>query len=750
MNINEKNSENEKIYEISESSKLTNDKDKISMNLSKIITNTNFKINIVYIIIIFLIIIIFFLFLLSKGNFWLSSLIKNFNKKENQSDLYTNKWIVMTTSKAPKNYFEKLLNIISKDTWNILVIERGKKNKAKSWKKFIKENKIKSNNTFNKIIYLSLKDQKKLNYRTTELIPKDSYARKNIGYLYAIEHGAEEIFDIDDNIIFGNRLINTNITGFRLYYTNNISHMINPYIYYGRPDIWPRGFRYRDININDSNIFYTTMENRLLCKPLIFNGILKNLDLDSIFLQTKENIYDQNKMINIHFSYPLFYIPGNYAPINSKNTLFLYDVFPALALPISVSERVCDIWRGYLAQRYIWGYNRVIMYQNSDASFKEKISNVSLNLEKEKDLFFKIEKLLNCLDSDIEEKNIKNPRIFFIKLIEILVKNKILDKNDLNMFKAFLKDLESFGFKYKSDYKIKIDSNVNNYINTNPEFQFYIPSIPNINTFPKLNPNINLLKHYNINKKYDGILLIINYNYEFLTSLNNFLTNLYEPYFPNIVFISPGENETNYMSNSDNIILCPESHMGYYSYYCMKKVYEKYPSYKGYLFTMDDAFIKVWELDNLNFDIPWILTFCYLKTKIWFDSNDREELLLERNKNWQKNLRIFFNGNVIGHGISDFYYLPNYFIPDFIEVAKEFYNYTVFLEQAVPSIYGILMKPKYQYIYFIGLWKGEREKWKKYLYTSHSQIVVHPIKFSDKNCQNEIVKYIEFKKAYNY
>jgi hypothetical protein len=353
---------------------------------------------------------------------------------------------------------------------------------------------------------------------------------------------------------------------------------------------------------------------------------------------------------------------------------------------------------------------------------------------------------------DINETNINNPGMFFIKLIEILVENNILDENDLKMYKAFLNDLDSFGYKYKPDYKIKINSEVNNYINTNPEFQFYIPSIQNINPFPKLNPNITLLKHYNLNKKYDDILLIINYNYEFLTSLNDFLTKLYEQYFPNIVFISPGKNlnESNNTNISHNIILCPESHMGYYSYYCIKRVYKKYPSYKGYLFVMDDAFIKVWELDNLIFDIPWILTFCYKKTKIWFDSNDREELLLERNKNWQKNLRIFFNGNVIGHGISDFFYLPNYFVPDFIELAKVFYNYTVFLEQAVPSIYGIIMKPKYQYIFFLALWKDDRKKWKKYLYTADKQIVVHPIKFSDKDCQEEVVKYIEIKKAEDY
>ena len=165
---------------------------------------------------------------------------------------------------------------------------------------------------------------------------------------------------------------------------------------------------------------------------------------------------------------------------------------------------------------------------------------------------------------------------------------------------------------------------------------------------------------------------------------------------------------------------------------------------------MDDAYIKVWELINLNFDIPWILTFCYVKTKIWLKSNDREELLLSRNKKWKNNLKIFFNGDVIGHGISDFFYLPNYFLPDFIEVAEEFYKYEVFLEQAVPSIYGIILKPLYQYIDFTGLWNDDRKNWKNYLYTAHKQIIVHPIKFSDVENRKEIIKYNRFKNARDY
>lgn len=41
---------------------------------------------------------------------------------------------------------------------------------------------------------------------------------------------------------------------------------------------------------------------------------------------------------------------GIMAPFSAQNTLFLQDAFWGLLLPVTVSQRVSDIWRGYWAQ----------------------------------------------------------------------------------------------------------------------------------------------------------------------------------------------------------------------------------------------------------------------------------------------------------------------------------------------------------------------------------------------------------------
>ena len=50
--------------------------------------------------------------------------------------------------------------------------------------------------------YLSIEKQQQLPYRIVKLLPWNHYCRKNIGYLYAIEHGAQVIYDTDDETFY--------------------------------------------------------------------------------------------------------------------------------------------------------------------------------------------------------------------------------------------------------------------------------------------------------------------------------------------------------------------------------------------------------------------------------------------------------------------------------------------------------------------------------------------------------------------
>lgn len=102
-----------------------------------------------------------------------------------------------------------------------------------------------------RIVHLPAPLQLTLSYETAKVLGSLSapdtpiFARKNIGYLYAIQHGARFIFDTTDDLTLTANLSSlTNETVFAA-----VDRNVNPYSYYGHPSLWPRGFPLADIAV---------------------------------------------------------------------------------------------------------------------------------------------------------------------------------------------------------------------------------------------------------------------------------------------------------------------------------------------------------------------------------------------------------------------------------------------------------------------------------------------------------------------
>ena len=647
-----------------------------------------------------------------------------FIKIKKISVLYSDKWIVMNAYNPPiPSLFNLLTNL---EDWKMVVISINNKN-DKKWKEL---------NYSNKLVYISLKEQIRLGYQVAKYLSLNSYARKNIGYLYAIQHGAKEIFEIDEDITILDLIsFNFNLSNHNIYYAiRNDSRMINPYIHFGEKNIWPRGFRLSDIGHQYHNKFYTLKGRNLLLKPLIYQGLINGApDTDSIFQKT---------MLSYEFNFsltdPFIYFPGNFIPINSKNTKYLYDIFPFLALSSTTSENLSDIFRGYILQYFAWRHNGCVVFHSSKnyRLRNNKLKN-SIFIE-EKNLFYNLDKYLFIINANIKSYSKMNEVDRLYSIIENLINFGFLGEKDLKVYKAYLDDLSNIGYKYSSIFENKLNFEHKGYINSYTELNSYIPSKP----YEFLEKNKKIIKiffHKNSLIKYENVLLIINYNFKGFEYINNYILTLYENTFPNYVFIIPGDTTIN-----KNTILCKESHRGSFSYICLEKVFLKYPNYKGYLFINDDDFMKIWELDNLNFNIPWLYQFDYLN-KEWFHYGECINIhnIIDKNPDWKVNLTKFLGYYDIPTTIADFYYLPNYIVPQFCKILKELYKSKIFLECAVPTTLSIILSKEYQIINFRGLWRKERNNVVEYLYKKFNQITIHPIKFSN-------IKYRNLVNLYNY
>ncbi|XP_059176756.1 uncharacterized protein LOC131956379 [Physella acuta] len=134
------------------------------------------------------------------------------------------KWIVVTSVFQPSKQLRILAQIPG---WRLVVV--GDRKTPSNW-------------SLPGCDYLSLNTQKHLGFSLAFHLPLGSYARKNIGYLYAILNGAKFIYETDDD-----NSPEDNLNGFVLtpsmsglmFVGNNV---FNPYTHFGQSTLWPRGY----------------------------------------------------------------------------------------------------------------------------------------------------------------------------------------------------------------------------------------------------------------------------------------------------------------------------------------------------------------------------------------------------------------------------------------------------------------------------------------------------------------------------
>lgn len=201
-------------------------------------------------------------------------------------------------------------------------------------------------------------------YKLGEKLPFDHYCRKMIGYLRAMETGAEIIIDTDDD--------NPPYTGqafppFEGEFNATAEDLgfFNAYGYYSKQRIWPRGFPLRFL-AEQKNSEATTERRKAAVR--IWQGLAdRDPDVDAIFrlLFPGEYVFEKKG--------PLVLAPGTCCPFNSQNTAFHKDAFPLLYLPAQVSFRFTDILRSYVAQPILWaagfalGFTEASVYQERNA-----------------------------------------------------------------------------------------------------------------------------------------------------------------------------------------------------------------------------------------------------------------------------------------------------------------------------------------------------------------------------------------------
>jgi len=235
-------------------------------------------------------------------------------------------------------------------------------------------------------VYLSPDMQDHIAPELSETIGWGSIQRRNLGFVFAYQQGADVIATVDDdNIPYDN-------WGQDLYVNNEIvcdlwepeEDVFDPLSVTNTPDIWHRGYPIELLQKRHRVEYKGKVKRKVLVQADLWDG---DPDIDAMARLTMKPIvkYDVTEP----------YCSNKISPFNSQNTFLSREVIPYYTVLPHVG-RMDDIWGGYVMQHFFPNsliYNRASVYQDRN------VQDLVTNLEKEVIGYRYTYKLLQNLDT---------------------------------------------------------------------------------------------------------------------------------------------------------------------------------------------------------------------------------------------------------------------------------------------------------------------------------------------------------------
>jgi hypothetical protein len=297
------------------------------------------------------------------------------------------------------------------------------------------------------VVVLTPEMQRELTYRIVELTPWNHFGRKNIGFIYAVDHGAKTIYDFDDD----NFLIPTgfpeNPSQDKIFCPQYRVPAFNPYPAYGS-ESWPRGYPLPEIKNITSQLTVGSED----CDKKLLNvnshyvvQSVANVDPDF------DAIYRLTRQFPVFFAQKgrLVIPPGTLVPFNAQATLLKYETFWSLMLPITVHGRVSDIWRSYFMQPILWRIGGFLTFNDAFVdqfrNAHEYIRDFSSEAPLYNTVHCLIQFLLNWKPSPASSTDTANS---YLELVTQAYEREFIEWEDVLVTHAYLQDLNDIGYKF--------------------------------------------------------------------------------------------------------------------------------------------------------------------------------------------------------------------------------------------------------------------------------------------------------------
>lgn len=362
------------------------------------------------------------------------------------------KWSVVTTIFDPTDAVRRAADLPG---WCIVIVAD-----TKTPQDYVEQAKFANEKAM--IHYLSVEDQQewadRMGLRVGDFvrsIPFRHFARKNIGYLYAIIHGAKFVFDFDDDNIltldgddkvFSPLANETHVPNVRIPVVAQRAFNHHPLMKSTAGNLsWARGFPLDRI-LDDSTWGDVPVELEAL--PMDKVAVLQycadsNPDIDAIHRLTKPLPMDFDPSVK-----PVVVPSRTYSPYNAQATVHTAASLWATLLPATVPGRVSDIWRGYFAQRLFHDTDMSLVFLPPRIRQDRNIHSYLADMKAELDLYFKSAKLLEFLDDWQPDDSLDTIPARMEALWIDLYERSYIEVDDVTALQLWLQALVESGYEF--------------------------------------------------------------------------------------------------------------------------------------------------------------------------------------------------------------------------------------------------------------------------------------------------------------
>lgn len=307
------------------------------------------------------------------------------------------------------------------------------------------------------VVYLTVERQRDLRFHSIEHLPWRHFGRKNVGFLYAIAHGARVIYDTDDdNRLKARRIPVAGFDADSEHRTGPVDlswplvppgppWVLNPYPAF-RPScghIWPRGFPLD--HVRGRGTANWTMNVVQLEPPAVQQFLAdEDPDVDAVFRLTRQlpcafdGLPEGPEVLAVP--------PQVFVPYNAQATAHLYDAFWGLLLPVTVHGRVSDIWRSYLTQKLLWEVGQLVAFHPAHVVHDRVEHDYLKDFQSEQDLYLKVPAMVSFLAHWTSNAPTLVERLE--QLWAALYSRGFVELGDLKLAQAWIRDLLELGYEF--------------------------------------------------------------------------------------------------------------------------------------------------------------------------------------------------------------------------------------------------------------------------------------------------------------